>query len=176
MTIDFVNIERVIEDWYGQATGLKVEWEGAANTHKQRAYGVMHLNTVKPIGIDENVTTLDYDQDPGRELVRCTQGNRQFTLVLKVVSRSRRPSESALYYVEKARTSLSKPSVKADLRAVDVSIARVMDTVFDFHTYQDRDENWAVLDVIMNTVVNEIDPREQGSWIENVEYAGTLYP
>jgi hypothetical protein len=169
MTIDFVNIERKIEDWFALATGLKVQWAGAANTHKSRAYGEMDISAVKAIGIDENTTELDESQPAGRNLIRTTQGNRQFTLSLKVVSRDKRPSKRALYFIEKARTSLSKPSVQADFREVEMSIARTMPTVDSYNLYQSRDENWSILDVIMNTVVNETDPREQGSIIETMD-------
>jgi hypothetical protein len=177
MTVDFVNIERTIKDWFADATGLgaeSVEWAGSADTHKQRPYGEMKISAFQGKGVDENVTTLDETQPAGRNLTRNTQGNRQFILSLKVISRDRNPSQQALYFIEKARTSLSKPSVKAALREAELSVAETMPTTNDFTSYQGRHENWAVLDVKMNTVVNEEDTREQGSVIETIDVTSVV--
>ena len=164
--IDWAKIEKVLEKWYTHATGLKMVWSGQSAVHLQRAYGELSISSTVGIGVDENIVTYDSTKPTGRELVRTACGNRQFTLGCKVVSRDARPTKASIYYMEKVRTSLHKPSTIALFETAELSVATILASVDSLNPYQKREENWSIMDVRMNTVANETDAREEGGYID----------
>lgn len=84
----------VVQKHFEQITGLKFVWENEPREILQKPYGVLKLGASSMLGNDQI-----YDD----QLV----GSREIILQVQVFSRSFKPTESARYYLEKARTSLA---------------------------------------------------------------------
>jgi hypothetical protein len=83
-----------VQKHFEQITGLKFVWENEPREMLLKPYGVLKLGASSMLGNDQI-----YDD----QLV----GSREIVLQVQVFSRSFKPSESARYYLEKARTSLT---------------------------------------------------------------------
>ena len=77
-----------------QITGLKFVWENEPREMLIKPYGLLRLGASSILGSD-NI----YDD--------ILVGSRELVLQVQVFSRSFKPTESARFYLEKARTSLA---------------------------------------------------------------------
>lgn len=103
-------------------------------------------------------------------------GDRALVLSIMVKSRDQSPTKTAMWYLEKIRTSLGKPSVLSALKTAGLAFARA-ENVQDLDGWlDDRIESVGVLDIHLNAVVNESDDdhTESGSFVETVEIAAEL--
>jgi hypothetical protein len=167
--IDFVKIQKAIGKWFEKQTGLRqVVWDGDDRPMTSRPFGELFITNVRSVGTDMNLQEYDATQPAGKELVSTIAGNRQFILQCKVTSRKSEPNEKALYFIEKARTSLKKPSVIEAFSAADLSVGSILGSISTLNPYQKRAEQVATLDIQFNTCVNETDSSEEGTFIETI--------
>lgn len=164
-------IEHVLERWFLRATGVtSVIWAEDKAPLVDRPYGELRLRTSRGVGTDEIRREVDATQSLGKELVRTVSGHRILTLVCKVRSRDNRPSRAAMPYLERARTSLAKLSTIGLFQTAELAIIGAEPLVELPGLFQGRMESLASMDVLLSSVVNETDPREQGGYIDKVEY------
>ena|SRR3989338_2301272 len=83
-----------VQRHFEQVTGLKFVWENEPREMLLKPFGVLKLGASSVLGSD-NI----YDD--------TLVGSREIVLQVQVFSRSFKPTESARFYLEKARTSLA---------------------------------------------------------------------
>ena len=83
-----------LQQHFEQVTGLKFVWENEPREMLLKPYGVLKLGTSSILGSD-NI----YDN--------TLVGSREIVLQVQVLSRSFKPTETARFYLENARTSLT---------------------------------------------------------------------
>lgn len=168
MSIDFKKIQKTLEKWFSDQTGLRqVVWDGDSRENLKTPYGELWIRSIIGLGVDENRSVLDESQDTGRELVYTTVGQRQLTVQCKITTRTNDPECKAHAYMEKLRTSLAFPSVKQLLADNQMSFARAGGmAVMSLSPVQKRDETVAVLEFIFNTTACVTESSEQTTVIE----------
>jgi len=168
-------IQTTLEKWFLRATGVAaVVWEGQASKYPDRPYGILHMNAFRNVGTDEHRDDYDGDQEQGKEVVRTTCGHRLFTLGCKVRSRDNRPGKAAFALLEKARTSLAQMWALNMFKQAELAVVGAEGMVDLPGEFDDRQESFASMDVIMCGVVNVTDPRDQGGYINTVEVTSDM--
>lgn len=143
------------------------QWQGKARAR-------LNFPTIAPVGNDALRWEQDEELDPGEDFIPTVVGNRQVTLSILMQTRDQRPTKSATYFLEKLRTSLKKPSVRAALYAAGLAHATTSGIVPLDRVVDDRWESQASMDVIFNAVAIETDTAEQNSYMDTVGVAATL--
>jgi len=170
--IDWETIEQALKTWFKRATELPVVWASQAQENMPRPYAELNVMSTNGLGIDENRVEYDEDQPAGgdgigRELIYTACGNRQFVLSCKVISRDGRPSKSSKNYMEMARTSLHQHWARDLFKDANLAVCSILTSIDSLNPYQDRAENYSILDIKFNTIAEITDPKDQGTYIES---------
>jgi hypothetical protein len=172
--MDWATQQTAIEKWFKKATGLPVEWTKQPAEHNRRPCAELWVNTFQSVGEDELRSTLDEDATDGRDLLYEVCGHRLFILTCKVRSRDNRPGYHAGAYLEKARTSLAKPSTKSIFSDAEIALINAEAVAELPGLFDGREESFASMDIRLSTVVNESDESEAGTYINTVEITSNI--
>lgn len=92
-----------------------------------------------------------------QKLIPSTHGNRLFTVSIEFRSKTQEAGKSARFYAERMRNRIAWPRGQAMLKALNVSFVRI-ETFSDLSTAVDgRVEGRCVLDVRLQTRIQETD-------------------
>jgi hypothetical protein len=172
--VDWETIQTALTAWMTAATNLPVIWDLQAAVYNNKPVAEMRIFASQGVGTDELRRAYDGTAPAGSELQYTVSGHRIFTVGCKVRSRDNRPGYAAPAYLERARTSLTKPSVIALFQNAEIAIIGA-EAVQDLSGwFQDRQESFASMDVIMSTVVNDTDSNEIGTYINTVEISSNV--
>lgn len=180
MTIDFATIKAAIKSWAAAQSGISAIWRDEANSMVFKPVIKLHLHTVQGLGVDYLGWDYDDTLDPpdeeggGGDYVPTVSGNRLMVLSIQCETRNQHGNNSALYYLEKLRTSLKKPSVRSGLYAACVVVTSTEATQDLSDWTDDRTESLAQLDVHLSTVVNNRDESEADSYADKMNAQGVL--
>jgi len=167
-----MNIETyktALQAWVTAQTGLPVQDRDSAGGWQGKAFARLHLHGGGGVGVDWLAWAQDEDEAPGEDFIPTVQGCRALTL--SVLVRSRDHGHTAGEYLDRLRTSLQKPSVKAAFQAVGLAFSTAENAVDLDGWDNDRTESVASLDVHLNAVVNERDAEEADSFVNALVYA-----
>lgn len=149
---------------------VEAQWVGdKGGWHNKSACAVrMHLHSSRSVGVDHLRWEQDTDEEDGLDYIPTVSGNREITLTIFAKTRAVAVFNDgkAIFFLEKLRTSLHKPSVKSNFRAVNLALIRAESAVDLSSIYDNRIEDYASLDVHFNAVVNEQDYNEADSFAE----------
>ena len=159
MSIDFTTFEDEVLAWFKAETGLAfARWMHRKTKRFQaKQWGELHVLSVQGLGVDEVIGALG-SGGAGADFDQQVSGQRLITVSCRVKSRSQNPTFTARHFLEKARTSLRKPSVRATYFVPNnIAIVRHMALV-DLDFRQDsRIVSLTNLDIVFATSVNEAD-------------------
>lgn len=158
-----------LASWVETQAGISAQWRDQAGGWQGKTRARLHLLNSMGVGVDEIRYNQDLDLPAGEDLVPTYCGCRQITLQILVTSRDQ--TMPAAHYLEKLRTSLGKPSVRALLSAAGLACSSVDGVVDLTSVVDDRVESVAALDVHFNAVDNETDSTEATGHVETVGIA-----
>jgi len=165
------------------AVSFKATWrEGQRGAIHDKQLCAVLLKVTSVVGIGEDETRRDFvaadstdpaDQEYLGMLREVQTGQRKFNLQVEVHVPEQTDDSWAFNVTERIRTRIRRPSIIAQLSAVEVAFIRM--TEAKKVTYKDNGRmiSAAVLNVSFGTVANDIDPTP-GGWIEFVELTGHL--
>ncbi|MBW2672070.1 MAG: hypothetical protein JRD89_01475 [Deltaproteobacteria bacterium] len=174
MSLDLETYHDAFEAWILSATGLPSQFKNAAQVFQAKARVKLNLTVVAGLGIDENREDYDDTQPAGSELVPNIAGPRLLTLGIVVESRDQRPNTSAQYYIEKIRTSIKKPKIKAALHAAGLGFSSFEGYNELDPTIMHRVESRVAIDAIFNAAANDIDTSEARGYVDTLEISYDL--
>jgi hypothetical protein len=172
--MNWKSIQEALVVWVEAQSGLKAQWRDEAQVFQAKARLKLSILTSSANGIDETRWEFDGTRALGQEMVPRFCGNRNFTLSIQCETRDQRPEGAARHYLEKLRTSLLKPSVRALLNTAGVAYQSAAAIANLGGILDGREESRAVLDVFFSAVVNERDVNESGSFVEKIEVSHDL--
>lgn len=175
--IDFSKIEPAAKAWASQYSGLPAVMEDEARPWTGKAFVSLEILASQSLGEDEARYELDEDLPANANMVPTFCGNRIFTLSVKVESREQSPVGHAVHHLEKLRSSLARPLVKAAFYAAGFSVAQSLGTVSQKRVVDGRVETVAVMDLRCNaaSVVVDQGPEIVGP-VDHVKVTSTLTP
>lgn len=155
--MDFASIQTAVKDWLEVVTGLPATMINEQRKHLIRVNGfcvVDNPTSIVASGQDywEEVEGSDPDQ-----IIPTVVGRREFSIPVKVISRSQTANKTARFFLEKARTSLKKPSVLEHFRANELAIVQLGPTVDFDSPHDDREESIAVAELRLACSVVDTD-------------------
>lgn len=171
--IDWKKIQDPLRQWFCDASGIPAFWFGEEVENADKPYCELQVGSSGGLGVDETRETLDLSQ-PGREIVSCQTGNRTFMLSCRAKTRDQSPNSAARFYLEKVRTALSSAWSKAVFRATNLAFVEAMPLVNLDEVFQDRQQSRALLEIQFATVVNLVDPRDGGGYIDKTEVSSNF--
>jgi hypothetical protein len=172
--MDIATFKNAIKAWVEVQAGISAQWRDEQGGWQGKTRARLHLHSSRSVGVDFLYHEQDQSLPAGEDYVPTVMGNREITLSIKVESRDQDGNGVAIWYLEKLRTSLRKPSVRAGLYEAGLSFSTV-ETPQDLDKWlDDRIESVAVMDVHFNAAVNERDADEATSFVETTEIGSTL--
>lgn len=170
--MNWAQIRPVIKALVGDLTGLHTTWEDEPRGFGD-TFATLAISAVVGQGWDENRIEQDLTKATGQELRDVWIGNRNLTLTVKVESLIQTDTGNAYQYLETFRDKLWFRGSAARLRAVNVAIVDIMQTIDLPAVRDDRTRSIAALDVMLTARNLTVDPERYpyiGSWDVN----GTL--
>jgi hypothetical protein len=172
MTLDLATMKTAIKAWTEAQSGLTAQWRDEAGGWQSKTRIRLHLRSFDSLGEDWLGWEQDEELSAPNDLVPTVQGNRTMVLEIVCESRDQRGNNNALYYIEKLRTSLKKPSVRSILYGAGLVVTSSEASLDLPSTVDNRIESRAQLDIHLASVVNERDENEGDSFVETFEIAG----
>ena len=155
--MDFALIQTAVKDWLGTVTGLPVEVQNEPRKHQIRVAGFCVIDpptSISSSGVDY------YTEEPAVDpdfIVPTVVGRREFTVTIRVISRSQTPNKTSRFYLEKARTSLKKPSVLEHFQANEIAIIDLGPTATFDSPHDDRHESISAAELRLACTVVDTD-------------------
>lgn len=182
--MDFATYKTAISTWVEAQSGLTCQWRDEAGGWQGKPRVRAHLRSSRALGVDYLVWDHDTDlsatppytvENPfTSDYVPTVQGNRQLTLTLKCESRNQSGNNTAIYYLEKLRSSLQKPSTRSTLYAAGLVVTSAEQVIDLAKVLDDRIESVATLDLQMAAAINDRDEDEADSYADNVTVSADL--
>lgn len=94
---------------------------------------------------------------PDGDMIPTVNGNRLFTVTIRVVSRQQSRNGNALVLVERLRSSLKKPSTLARFQAANLAIVRMSKVAEYDQEFDQRVESIHAVELRMGTTVQDSD-------------------
>jgi len=174
MTLPFVTFKAAIKTWVEAQSGLVAQWRDEKGGWHQKPRILLHLMDSSGVGEDFLEYVQDTDLDVGSDFVPTVKGNRAMLLSMIAETRDQSGNNTALYYLEKVRTSLKKPSTRSTLYTAGL-VASSAEPAKDISKWlDDRVESKAHLDVHLSAVVNDRDEGEAESYVQKATVTGEL--
>ena len=167
--IDWVSIQTAIESWFETSTGISADFLNAKRPVRLKPRGFLEITDSRRVGGTELRYIENIGAPAGSEMEPAILGVQQFTLSVQVHSRSQKPGENAMFYLEKARNGLRIPSTKQILADANLSIAGTAPLVHLDTAFDNRIESRAALDIIFNTAFCETIATEAIEFMDKVE-------
>jgi hypothetical protein len=159
MTIAFDTFETQILAWFAAVTAIPTRMRNRETKRFQsKSWAELHILSSAALGVDEVRREFNSGGSPGSDVDVQIAGQRLVTVSCRVKSRSQEPLQTARFYLERARTSLSKPAVRAThFDPFQIAVVRTQPLVdLDFDE-ENRVVSLANMDVVFETVVDEAD-------------------
>lgn len=173
--MDIESYKDAIKAWVEDQAGITAQWRDEKGGWQAKTRARLHLSSPRSLGVDHlGWAQADEGLPAGADFVPQVSGNRTITLSILVQSRNQSGSNVAIWYLEKLRTSLRKPSVRAALYAAGLAHS-TSEAALDLDVTVDcRKESQASLDVHFNAVVNEKDEAGADSFVQTTGIKATL--
>lgn len=173
--MDLVTIRAALKTWAAAQMAIPAIWRDEPEDYIEIPRAKLHIISSNGVGEDELRYAYDEGADPGEDFQPTVAGARVFTLSVLVESDDQ-VTETARKYLEKLRTSLQKPSVKEAFKTAGFAYNQA-EAVIDppRPMYDEYIESVSSLDILFNTVSNETDTDEVGSFVEKATVTGHLY-
>ncbi len=165
-------LKTLIQDLSGLAEGTTV-WEDEPRPFNPGALVLLASTAIATLGRDECFTSQDLNQPMGQEKQDNWHGNRLLTLTIKVEALNQTDSQFSYNHLERIRNRLNFRRVGASLRAVNLAIAEIGQTVDLTTALDDRNRSVAALDIRLAARVTVQDP-DRYPYIGTVDITGTL--
>lgn len=181
MSIPWDTIKPVMLSLFGDLSGLQTVWIDKRQPYidpREQAILKLRVRTVGSIGIDDRRYNDLALVKPAATLEEQAAGHRRVSLDVRVESFRHDDDRFAFNAAEDIRTKLSYQSSRDRLRAVNVALVRVSDTLdLSGVVTDDRATSVAVLDLILNVGITTTDSANPVYNIETVEDpVGTFLP
>jgi len=174
MTLPIATFRTAIKTWVEAQSGITAQWRDHAGGWQSKPRIRLHLQDSNDLGVDWLHWAQDTDLDVGEDFVPTVQGNRSLLLTMICETRDQSGNTTAMYYLEKLRSSLKKPSTRATLYAAGLVVSST-EPLQDLTSWvDDRIESKAHLDVHLSAVVNDRDENEADSFTEKYTTSGTM--
>jgi hypothetical protein len=164
-----------------QLTGLAPPSVGPAHMPPKvldpRKHGKLEFRVIgcRPMNATEDDIRETYDVGTNK-LTLTSYGFRQLTIQVKFTGEDQRPSQDALFYLERLGDRLVWPASQASLAALDMGLVTRGSFVDLSRVYSAEDRQGAIgaKEFIFNVLVSEIatgSPDNPTNWIETVQFA-----
>lgn len=174
MTLPLATYRTAIETWIAAQSGITVQARDNKGGWQSKPRIRYHLQDSDDLGVDWLSWAQDEDLDAGADYVPTVHGNRSLLLSIQCETRDQSGNTTAMYYLEKLRSSLKKPSTRATLYAAGLVVSSA-ERVMDLSSWvDDRIESKAHLDLHLSAVVNDRDEAEGESFVEKTTVTGTF--
>lgn len=176
--MNWSTIQDGIKAWFEDSTGLTAYWMNQVRpAYAPKAVGVLQIISTAKVDVD--AATYDYSatQPENEEMVPSVSGYRLITVSCMVVSRDQNAGQDALEYLELARVSLNRPSLKDALKTAGLAISWTSQAILPRDVLIDnRYESRAVMDVIFRAVqfIEFIDAADTDDYIARTEVSSDL--
>lgn len=183
MTVQWDDVEAAIETFvgdaltasgYANAAAVGVCWrDKSSKSHKTTPYVELSIGSEVARGHDET-TWVETGDAPANVLVPKVRGVREFTLQIRVRSRSQAASRAARNVAEVLRASLYHPMLRQVLDTAGVAFLQTSGTGSAVTAHEDRYESVHVLDVRFGVGSELYLPAQSADPVEAVEVTSTL--
>lgn len=173
--MDLATIEPALAALAAAVTGLPAAacvWANAPRPLAGSALALVFLSWVSRTGVGLDGVTWAYaaDADPLQEMTPTVQGSREARLQIAVeVYANQTAGQNAAHYIERARTRLSRPSVRAALEAAGLALASVGAATQADYAADQRMVSRSLFEVVLNAHASEPDEAGRTSYIATVE-------
>lgn len=176
--MNWSTIQDGIKAWFEDSTGLTAYWRN----QKQPAYAAKALGILQIINTSKvDVDAIDYNysalQATNEEMVPSVSGYRLITVSCMVVSRDQSAGEDAIEYLELARASLNRPSLKNALAEAGLLVSWTSQSITPHDVLVDgRMESRAIMDVVFRAVqyIEFTDAADTDDYIARTEVSSEL--
>jgi hypothetical protein len=168
----FDDIQESVREWFEATTGLHTVWENATSRHhiRLKGYGMItRPATIQSIGQD--FVKFEDDPDNVNQLIPTVYGRRKCAFLCKAIVRAHKPLNHATFYIEKARTSLVKPSVLEHFQASGIAIVECRPTI-NYYNVDKHIESTSAFELVVTYLVSESDTSI--GTIGSIEVSSTL--
>lgn len=176
--MNWTTLQNGIKAWFEGATGLSAYWMNQSRpAYTPKALGVLQIISTSKVDVD----ALDYNysalQAAGEEMVPSVSGYRLITVSCMVVSRDQTAAADAVQYLELARASLNRPSLKDALAEAGLQISWTSQSIMPRDVLVDnRYESRAVMDIVFRAVqyIEFTETADTAEYIERTEVSTTI--
>jgi len=150
------------------ANALDVFWRGSDRAAGLKGYPQIELvpSGLAHAGVDEIRKVYSATPSPTRAVEYV--GNRRLTVSIRIYHEDGAVGTNALALADRLRTRLRRPSVLADLRAADVSLARILASVdgLEVDDGDGRLVSLSITDVLFLVAERDTGTPETGGWVD----------
>lgn len=173
--MDLAAIKDAIRTAVANATEIplaNIQWVATAESGIWRAWPCVDLVFRAPtkLGWDNHLRAYDEATD---KLTRTIAGPRTFRVEVRVETDRQDGGYEAMTYIMRLQTRLQRPAIRGSLADVGVNVATLGPGVDADITVDDRVVSLSVLDVVFNTVENDVDTTEVGDYAESLRFEST---
>ena len=166
--IDWTKIHSALKDCFEKGTGLAFIWENEATEFLPKPYGLLNIAQSSAPWRDDL-----YIINEAGDYVTYLVGARDINVNIQVFSRSHSPNENARYFLEKARTSLRKPTVEELLKGAGLTLLETHPLVELDFSFDQRKESRAAFDAVFRLQEIERDVPEAEAFSDHINLVGT---
>lgn len=176
--MNWLTIQNGIKAWFENSTGLTAYWRNQKQpAYAPKAVGILQIISTSKVDLD----AMDYNysalQPANEEMVPSVAGYRLITVSCMVVSRDQSAGQDAVEYLELARASLNRPSLKDALKAAGLAISWTSQSIIPRDVLVDnRMESRAIMDIVFRAVqyIEFTDAADTDDYIARTEVSSAL--
>jgi len=173
--IDMEAFENAVHEWFSTNTGLMTIWRQSSSPQPERPYGSL-LRVAGPVAISphwEVRASTDLSREAGKEIAQeaCVPCRITISCQAHVAQPDgSNPNQNAEFYINKAQSSLSLPSVGVTFKAANISVLQPGEVQNLNQIVEDSFESRANIDVIFGA---SLSLTEYVGYIKTVQVKST---
>ena len=168
--------QAALKAWVEGVLAVPVYWYGEQFSWTGKTRVRLKLSGMRGRGVDQVTFEQQTGEPAGADMSPRITGPREMTLNILVESRDHTATGRAAYYLERLRTSLQLPRVKAAFTAAGLAFASAGGVLDLDQVVQNRQESQASLDILLNASVDVTytDSEDADSYVETFGIAAAL--
>lgn len=150
----------------------RVQWVAVPESGIWREWPLVDLVFRRPVKVGTDSNRREYDQNADK-LTRTLSGPRTFRVEIRVETGSQDGGEEAMSFITRLQTRLGlpgRPAITGALALVGVNVATMAEGIDADLTVDDRTISLSTLEVVFNTVENDVDTTELGDYATRVRF------
>ncbi len=172
--MNWQDFQDAIVAWIENSLGIKAIWMNQARQNIPKPFVTLQIISMRSIGEDEVRYETELLNDPGHEEVPTVAGLRQITIRVIAYSRDQRAGLDGVFFIEKARSSLWRPTIKTALQTAGIGYVSDQPLISQDASFDQRYESICAMDVTFNVAYNLTNAEDETGYIDKAEMTSDI--